>query len=105
MGWVGLHIFHVGMIGLGWFVKYRDQFKPIKNRSWVNVCLLNSYAQLKIGLKLVIRVGWVGFVLVWFCFSFGFWVRLEIQSEHFCSKYKVNISIVIQSEHFCRTMR
>ena len=28
--WVGLHIFHVGMIGLGWFVKYRDQFKPIK---------------------------------------------------------------------------
>ena len=28
--WVGLHIFHVGMIGLGWFVKYRDQFKSIK---------------------------------------------------------------------------
>ena len=23
-------IFHVGMIGLGWFVKYRDQFKSIK---------------------------------------------------------------------------
>ena len=30
LGWVGLHIFHVGRIGLGWFVKYRDQFKPIK---------------------------------------------------------------------------
>ena len=73
---LGWFFYFDGMIGLGWFVKYKDQFKSIKNRSWANVCLLNSYAQLKIGLKLVIRVGWVGFVLVWFCFSFGFWVRL-----------------------------